>query len=95
MELKFSKKFIRQLERFQYDKKLYRLLAAKIKFIESASSESEISELVQIRKTNTRFRIKIKISNRIIYRVGINILHNKIWFACIENDKKRFYKQFP
>lgn len=95
MELKFSNKFTRQLKQYKNEKKLFQNLASKIKHIKSAVSISEITELVKIRKTSIHYRIRIKISERKVYRIGIIILHRTIWFACIENDKKRFYKQFP
>lgn len=95
MELKYSRKFIRQLTQYRQDKNLAHVLARKIKHIEKVSVAAEINELVQIRKTSTHYRIKIKISEKSVYRIGIKILNNRVWFACIEKDKKRFYKQFP
>lgn len=95
MELKFSKKFVRQLEEYKNDEKLFQILSKKIKYFESVSEPAAIHELVQIRKTTAHFRIKIKISDKKVYRIGISILKRVIWLACIENDKRRFYKQFP
>ena len=94
-ELKFSRKFIRQLRQYKDDEKLLHILAKKIKHIESVSSADGINELVRLRKTSAHFRIKIKLSDKLVYRIGISILHNVVWLASIENDKKRFYRQFP
>lgn len=95
MEIKYSRKFIRQLNQYRQDEKLLHTLTKKIKHIQSVSSPADIHELVQIRKTSAHYRIKVKISERIVYRIGISIFHNAIWLACIEKDKKRFYRQFP
>jgi hypothetical protein len=95
MDIKYSRKFIRQLKQYKEDEELLQYLAKKIKHIRTASAVSEIYELVPIRKTTSHYRIKVKISERIVYRVGIKILRRVIWFASIESDKKRFYKQFP
>ncbi len=95
MEVKYSRKFVRQLNQYKQDEKLLQAIAKKIKHFQSVTSTIGIHELVQIRKTSAHYRIKIKLSNRIVYRIGISILHNAIWFACIEKDKKRFYRQFP
>ena len=95
MELRFSKKFVRQLKKYDGDEKLMQLLAKKIKHVQSVSASSAISELVPIRKTASHYRIKFKISDLTVYRLGLQCYHNTVWFACIEKDKKRFYKQFP
>ena len=95
MVLKYSRKFISQFKKYDDDKKLLQLIGKKINHVKTVSSASEISELVPIRKTNSHYRIKFKITEKIIYRIGISILDNTVWFACIEKDKKRFYKQFP
>jgi len=95
MELKYSKKFVRQLKEFKHDVKLFQSLSKKIKYFQSVSTLSEIQELVQIRKTTVHYRIKIKVSDKKVYRIGVSILKNTVWLASIENDKKRFYKQFP
>ena len=95
MELKYSKKFVRQLKEYKNDEHFFQILSKKIKHFESVSAISEIHELVQIRKTTVHYRIKIKVSDKKVYRIGISIFKHVIWLACIENDKKRFYKQFP
>ena len=95
MELKYSNKFVRQLKRYNHDKKLFQILARKINHIESVSSSSEFHELVRIRKTSAHYRIKIKITDKIVYRIGISIHRNTLWLAFIETYKKRFYKNFP
>ncbi|HLG36397.1 MAG TPA: hypothetical protein VI757_16080 [Bacteroidia bacterium] len=95
MELKYSKKFVRQLRQYRNDEKFFQILSRKIRHIESVNSPAEISELVRIRKTSAHYRIKIKLSDRIVYRIGISVFRNTVWFASIENDKKRFYRQFP
>ena len=70
MVLKYSRKFIRQFKKYDDDKKLSQLVGKKINHIKTVSSVSEISELVQIRKTTSHYRIKFKISDKIIYRIA-------------------------
>jgi hypothetical protein len=95
MELKYTNKFFRDLKRLKNDKTLIYTIAKKANNIKAASSIKEIHELIRIRKTQAHYRIKIKISDKLVYRIGVVAIKNTVWFACINNDKKRFYKGFP
>jgi hypothetical protein len=95
MEYEYAKKYLKDLRRYKNNKALLSIVAKKIQHISKAKSLGEITELVAIRKTKSYYRIKIKLSENNVYRIGIAVLKNTIWFACIENDKKRFYKKFP
>ena len=92
MELKFTNVFERDRELHSADNLLFRQLAGKIKEIQEAKSIDDVSgmEVVRGRKVYHRFKIT---SGKIIYRVGIKILHGKVWFLVIDTYKKRFYKR--
>ena len=94
MEYEFSDKFIRDLKSFRHDKEFVHLLGAKINETIKAKSLKNIGGLVSIRKTKVHYRLKIK-SSKEIYRIGLKLLNNVIWFSCIDSNKKRFYKRFP
>ena len=74
---------------------MIRIIGEKVNHIIKVESAEEIHELVSIRKTTSRYRIKIKLSDEEVYRIGIVILKNTVWFACIDVNKRRFYKRFP
>ncbi|HTA26251.1 MAG TPA: hypothetical protein VK809_00570 [Bacteroidia bacterium] len=79
---------------FDDDSEFVHLLAVKVKHITKVASMEDIDGLVPIRKTTTNYRFKIK-TNKSTYRVGIKRIKKIIWLACIDNNKKRFYKRFP
>jgi hypothetical protein len=95
MEYEYTNKFVRDLKRYQNNKDLIHIIGQKINLVIKVKSAKEIIELVPIRKTTSRYRIKIKFSKEKVYRIGIVILKNTVWFACIDDNKKRFYKRFP
>lgn len=95
MEYEYSNKFLKDLERYKNKRQLLNIIGRKVQHIKKAESTNEIHELVSIRKTKSHYRIKIKLSEKEVYRVGIVILKKTIWFACIDKDKRRFYKRFP
>jgi len=95
MEYEYTKKFKKDLLRYKTNEELIHILGKKIQHIAKTTSTKDIHELVTIRKTKAHYRIKIKISESEIYRIGIAVLKNKVWVACIDKDKKRFYKRFP
>lgn len=94
MECEFTKQFLKDIKSFQKDSKLVPLLGAKINQTLKANSISEVQGLQLIRGTSVHYRFKIK-TDIFIYRVGIKKLKKVIWFTCIDNHKKRFYKRFP
>lgn len=77
------------------NKDLISIVAKKIQHVSKAKTLEDITELVTIRKTTSHYRIKIKLPDKSVYRMGIKVLKNTVWFACLENDKKNFYKKFP
>ena len=54
MELKYSKKFVRQLKQYKHDDKLFQILGKKLRHIQSAADIDELTELVSIRKTTAQ-----------------------------------------
>ena len=94
MESEFTNKYLRDLKSYKKDRELIHLLGAKINEAVKSNSIEDVNGLVLIRGTTVHYRFKIK-SGKIIYRIGIKHLKNTIWFACIDNNKKRFYKRFP
>lgn len=94
MEYEYTKKFEKDLQRYKNNPALIRIIGKKIKHIIRSASIDEIQELVPIRKKISRYRIKIRLAENRIFRIGIVVLKNTVWFACIDKDKKRFYKRF-
>jgi len=94
MEYEFTKQFLRDVKRFHRDDKFVHHLGAKINHTFNAVSIDKIDGLVSIRGTAVHYRFKIK-TDKCVYRIGIKRLKKIIWFACIDNNKKRFYKRFP
>jgi|HubBroStandDraft_5_1064220.scaffolds.fasta_scaffold1565908_2 hypothetical protein len=94
MTYEFTNQFLKDIKRFGKNKKLIHLLGAKIKETNLADSIDGISGLQIIRGTAIHFRFKIR-TETTIYRIGIKKLKKVIWFACIDSNKKRFYKRFP
>ncbi len=95
MEYEFTNQFVKDLKRFATNKVLLNIVAKKIQHVAKADSLDDITELIAIRKTTSHYRIKIKLPDKTKYRIGIKVLRKTVWFACLENDKKRFYKNFP
>lgn len=79
-------------EKYSDDWELLQLLSGKIREVEKAISPDEISGLVPIRQRRVYYRFKIT-SRKTLYRIGIKILHNKVWFVIIDTYKKRFYER--
>ena len=95
MEYEYTKKYWKDLKRYTTNKELIILVAKKTQSVIKAKALSDISELVPIRKTSAHYRIKIKLSDKNTFRIGLRVLKNTVWFSCLENNKKRFYKKFP
>lgn len=94
MDYEFTNEFLKDLKRFRSDQRLLQHLEAKINHTYNSISIEELNGFVPIRGTTTHYRFKIK-TNKSIYRIGVRRIKKVIWFACIDNDKKRFYKRFP
>lgn len=93
MDYKLTDGFIKDTKSYGHDRDFLHLVAGKIKETVKAKSFEDISGLVHIRGRETHYRFKIK-TRKTIYRIGIKVLGNTIWFARLDNDKKRFYKRF-
>lgn len=93
MEYEFTKSFDKDLESYKHDREFLRLLGGKVNEIGRANSFEDITGLVPIRGRETHYRFKIK-TRKTTYRVGIKLLTNRIWFARLDKDKRRFYKRF-
>jgi hypothetical protein len=94
MEYKLTNQFLKDVKSFGGDNNFVHLLAAKIKETVTATSFDQLDGLVSIRGTSAHYRFKIK-TDKTIYRIGIKRFKKVVWFACIDNNKKRFYKRFP
>ena len=94
MDYEFTNEFLKDLKRFRPDRKLLQNLEAKINHTYNSASIEQLDGFIRIRGTTTHYLFKIK-TNKTIYRIGVKRIKKVIWFACIDNNKKRFYKRFP
>jgi hypothetical protein len=94
MDYEFTNEFLKDLKHFGPDSKFLQQLEAKINHTFNVTSIGRIDGFVPIRGTTTHYRFKIK-TDKTIYRIGVKRIKKVIWFACIDNNKKRFYKRFP
>ena len=94
MEYEFTKQFAGDLRRYKTDQQFIHSIGKRINETIVALSIVDIHGLSQIRGITVHYRFKIK-TKEAVYRIGIKRLKKVIWFACIDNDKKRFYKRFP
>ena len=92
MELKFTNIFERDKDLHSADDILFSQLAGTMKKLQEAESIKDFSGMENIRGRKVYYRFKIT-SGKIIYRVGIKILHGKVWFLVIDTYKKRFYER--
>ena len=91
MVLKYKPKFRRDLLQLKGKAQLSEKVFAVIKQIKSASSLSEIPGYKSLDEYKIRFRIKIKISDKEDYRMGLIIKNNIIWAERIL-PRPNFYK---
>ncbi len=94
MEYEYTKRYERDSLRYKDIEELIHAIARQILHVTKIESIDEMLEAVVLRKKTSRYRIKIKLSPDEVYRIGIIVLKNKVWFTCIDKDKKRFYKRF-
>ncbi len=94
MVLKFDKKFYRDLNKIG-DKELTAEIIPKVILnVKKARDISEIGHLKHLEKYSVRYRIKIKITDKRTYRIGVIIRGNAVWFVRLLHRTK-IYKQFP
>ncbi len=94
MVLKFDKKFYRDLNKINDKELISEILPKIILNVKKANDISEINNLKHLEKYSVRYRIKIKITDRRTYRIGVIIRRNAVWFVRLLHRKK-IYKQFP
>ena len=92
MDVAFSNEFKRDRDSYSGDDELMRQIAGKIKEIKKASSIDEVPGMEEIRGRKVFYRFKIT-SRKIIFRICVKTLHNKVWFTIIDPYKKRFYER--
>jgi mRNA-degrading endonuclease RelE of RelBE toxin-antitoxin system len=94
MELAFKKSFLDDLKKLKKNERLYRFIIRKIQHIKSAKTLSDIDNIEKLEKYVVHYRIKIKLSEKESYRLGLIIRGKKVWLIrCEKRDK--FYKKFP
>jgi len=95
MELRFRPKFRRDLLRIKGKPAANERVYAIIKQLKSAHNISEIPGHKPLDEYKTRFRIKIKISDREDYRLGFILKGSVIWMERIlsRTDFYKFYKR--
>ncbi len=94
MVLKYDKKFYRDLNKISDKELVSEILPKIIRNVKSANHISEIGHLKQLEKYSVRYRIKIKITDKRTYRIGVIIRGNTVWFVRLLHRNK-IYKQFP
>ena len=92
MELIFRPAFNRDLKKVK-NKKVLLELAASLRQIEKAGSKEKIGGLKKLRDYSHYYRIKIKISDKLDYRLVVMIRNNKVWAENFALAKRIFYKQ--
>ena len=95
MELRFRPKFRRDLLRLKGKAEANERVYNIIKQIKAARNISEIPGHKTLDEYKTRFRIKIKISEREDYRLGFILKGRVIWMERIlsRSDFYKFYKR--
>lgn len=92
MDVEYSNEFKRDRDFYSGDNELMRQIAGKIKEIKKVNSIEEVKGMDEIRGKKVFYRFKIT-SGKILYRICIKVLHNKVWFTLIDTYKKRFYQR--
>jgi len=88
MEIRFEKKFLKQLSKVN-DSKTAKAIKEAILTIEQASSLSDIHNLKKLVGYKSAYRIKLN-----EYRIGIVVEDGTIDFVCFMH-RKEIYKYFP
>lgn len=93
MELIFRPRFKRDLQKIK-DKEVLKSISVTLRQIEDANDIRLIGGLVKLEKYVHYYRIKIKLSKRKDYRLGLMIKGKKVWAERIARRIK-IYKDFP
>ena len=94
MELHFRPRFYRDLAKLKGKKALNTAIYHAIREIENAKSISGITGLQKLTDYKVYYRIKLKLSERENYRLGLAIRGNTVWLGRIL-PRKKFYRYFP
>ncbi len=94
MVLKFEKKFYRDLNKINDNELVAKIIPKIILNVKYAGNISEINNLKQLEKYSVRYRIKIKITDKRTYRIGVIIRGSAVWFVRLQH-RKNIYKKFP
>ena len=92
MELIFRPSFNREFKNIR-NKKVLLQLAVILKQVEKVNNKEAIGGLKKLRDYSHYYRIKIKVSDKLDYRLVLMIRHNKVWAENIALAKKIFYKK--
>lgn len=76
------------------NERLFRFIIRKIQHIKLAKSLSAIDNIEKLDKYVVHYRIKIKLSEKENYRLGLIIRGKRVWMVRCEKRNK-FYKDFP
>lgn len=94
MELRFRPRFYRDLSLLKGKKEISAAVYRVIRQVEEAKNISEINGLKKLVAYEVYYRIRLNISERDNYRIGLSIRGNKVWFDRIL-PRRKFYKHFP
>lgn len=92
MELIFRAKFYRDFRKIR-NKEILRIATETLRQIERAKSIEAIGGLKKLRDYAHYYRVKIKVTNKLDYRLVFTIRGNKVWVERITPVKKVFYKR--
>lgn len=92
MELIFRPIFYREFDNIK-NKDILKELQNIFHKIEKADSINEIGNLKKLRNYSHYYRIKIKISDKIDYRLVLMIRNKKVWAESVALSSKVFYKK--
>lgn len=93
MELIFRPRFKRDLNKIK-DKEMLKNISVKLRQIEKSANINQIGGLVKLEKYAHYYRLKIKLSVRKDYRLGLMIRGTKVWAERIA-PRRKIYRDFP
>ncbi len=88
MEIIYEKDFEKDLLKIR-NKKVLELIKNKIAEIKNSNSLSDVKNIKKLVGYKTFYRIRI-----LEYRIGVEVIENKLIFACIFH-RKDIYRYFP
>ncbi|MBI3500778.1 MAG: type II toxin-antitoxin system RelE/ParE family toxin [Bacteroidetes bacterium] len=94
MDVKYKPKYSRDVRKIKSDSELSWALAAVLYNIRSAKNKGQINNLKKLDEYEVFYRIKIKLSHKKDYRLGIMIKGNKVWLLRFLKRRK-IYEEFP